>query len=1177
MGTRRTGQLVQPYLRRSRSTATTNVARKRYRAVKGEIVTELSRAVDPMFKAGGYLAYVNVRPAAALLLVAAAVVCGQTATSILTGTVVDATGAVIQSAHVKVVSLRTGAERTVLSSETGDYRVPALQAGDYSLAVSAPGFRTEQIARVPVEVNQTARVNVTLTPGAVAESVQVEGVVPLLNADTAALGQVIDTKGILELPLNGRQFLQLALLAPGVTTGNGGPQSGTSSLFQRPGQNSSLSVSGGRAQNNNFLLDGTINTDGNVNAYVISPSVEAIQEFRVETSNYSAEFGRSSAGQINIVTKSGGNDFHGSLFHFFRNDALDARPFNNPGPLPKYRYNQFGGTLGGPVLKNSTFFFLNYEGRRIVQGESRIQAVPGLAQRQGDFSGTPAIYDPETTRPDPSDPTGMRLIRDQFPGNRIPLSRQDLVARRVLEQLVPLPNLPGTTNNLLDTRNQRSRDNQSSGRIDQRIGSGGFLFGRHTVSNETSFVPSGLPGSGTNSLVRAQHFTLSETHTFSSTVVNELRLGYARLRLERLSENAFRRDIVGELGIPGVQFGGPQVWGIPSFSIPGYSAFGDDNFFLPMRQRNNTYQVLNTLALTRGGHNLRIGGEFRRFQFNIIQIFTPRGDFRFNANFTTQTAGTGTNDRSGDALASFLLGLPVQQRRTVGTANAYLRQSSFAGFLQDDWKVHRDLTLNLGLRYEYAEPFHDKYDRLSNVSFANVPTLRDAAAAPGTYDVPIVLAGRNGTPRGLTRPDGNNWGPRFGLAWRPFGSTDWAVRLGAGLFYAAQDAEHYGRTSINLPFVQSDIQDSNAFIPEIRGIGFTIPPQIGGTPLRQVFIGIDENLRTPYTQQWNLAVQRRMSSNVSAEVAYVGSISHKLDTRNAYNDAIPASGSLDTRRPHQRLILPDVNDLPPGIVPTRLVGREVLAGTIENQVNRVSANYHAMHARADWRYRSGLSWSVSHTWAKAISDGNSYRRQGTQGELAQDFLNVSERALTGYDVRHRFVANALYELPVCRTTEACFGSRAARWLLGGWQINGIFQAQTGFPFTVLLANATANNGRSTRPNVVPGVSPDLPSDQRTTSRWFNTSAFVAPPPFTLGNSAVNNVTGPGLWSLDGSLFKNAQLAEKWRVQFRAEFFNALNHVNLGQPNALLGSPQFGTVTSQSLPPRQIQFALKLLF
>jgi outer membrane receptor protein involved in Fe transport len=1101
----------------------------------------------------------------------------QTSSATLTGTVRDSSGAGLANAHVKVVNLGTQALREVDANSEGDYRFPFLAAGDYSLTATAAGFRTRMIQKLTLTVQQTARLDLDMEVGVVEQAVEVKDVVPLLNSETATLGQVIDSKRILELPLNGRQFLELALLVPGVTTGNGGPQNGQNSLFQRPGQDSSISVSGGRAQNNNFLLDGITNTDGDVNAYIFSPSVEAIQEFKVETSNYSAEFGRSSSGQINIVTKSGSNEPRGTVYHFLRNDALDARPFNNPNKLPQFGFNQFGFALGGPVKKDSTFFFLNYEGIRRVQGQSRVSTVPLTAPRLGDFAGFAPIYDPLTLRADASDPAGRRLTREPFPNNRIPAQRLSPIATNVLGSLVPQPNLPGRINNLLDTRNQRQRNNQGTLRMDQRVGNRGMLFGRYSLSNETGFVPTALPGAGTDSAVRAMHAAVGYTHTIHSNLVNELRVGFARLRLERLSENAFKRDIVGELGISGVQFGGPQVWGIPSFTIPGYAALGDDNFFLPMRLRNNTYHIANNLSWNLGRHNVRVGGEIRRFEFNIIQIFTPRGDFRFTPNFTNRYAGTQAGDTTGDGLASMLLGLPVQQRRTVGTANAYLRQHSAAGYLQDDWKLNGRLTLNLGVRYEFTSPFYDKYDRLSNVSFKGLRTL--TALRPEDYgrvDVPVVLAGRNGTPRGLTSSDYNNWAPRFGLAYRPDNAGKWVVRLGGGMFYGAQDGEHYGRTSINIPFVVSDIQDSNTFIPEIPQIGFTIAPQIGGNGLRNVFVGIDENLRTPYSIQWNSSVQRQIGTRMAAEVAYVGSVSHKLDTRNAYNDVPPAPGAIDARRPHQNLITPDVSGLG-NLLPAPVVGRTVLAGTIENQVNRVSANYHGFHSKLQYKLTNGLSFLTAYTWAKAISDGNSYRRQGFQGELAQDFLNVSERALTGFDVRHRLVVNFLYQIPFCQTKDGCFGSAVARTVLGGWQWNGIVQAQTGFPFTVLLASSTANNGRATRANAVVGQDPRLPEAQRSPAQYLNVAAFAAPAPFAVGNLGVNTVPGPGLWTMDTSLFKNFAIRERLSLQFRGEFFNALNHPNWAQPIATFGVAQFGTITGQSTPPRQVQLALKLLF
>jgi outer membrane receptor protein involved in Fe transport len=1086
---------------------------------------------------------------------------------------------VVPNASVRVTNTQTGLTRQTRTDSAGAYSFAALQPGLYSVEIESAGFRRERVSELVLQVNQTARVDFTLQPGALSEHVEVVAVTPLLNTDTATVSQVIENRRIVELPLNKRQFLDLALLTPGVTLGNGGPQSGSSTLFARPSANSSVSVNGQRSQNNNFLLDGVQNTDGDVNAFVLTPSIDAVQEFRVETSNYSAEFGRSSGAQINVVSKSGTNVFHGSVYEFLRNSALDARPFTNPGKLPAFRFNQFGATVGGPLRKDKTFFFVNYEGLRSVQGQSTISSVALDRQRTGDFSGLRAIYDPETLAPDPSDPTGRRMVRSQFTNNTIPLARINPIAARLLRNFVPSPNLAGNANNLLDTRSQRQRNNQEGLRIDQRVSSGGTMFGRYTVSNETGFIPSGLPGSGANSRVRAHHATLGETHSIRPNIVNEARFGFARLALGRVSENAFKRDIVTEVGIPGVQFAGPEVWGVPSVTIPGYTTIGDDNFFLPMLLRDNTFQWLDTVSISAGRHTIKAGGEFRRFQFNIAQLFTPRGDIRFNANFTTRFAGTGGADATGDSLASFLLGLPAQQRRTVGNANAYLRQLAYSGFVQDDWKFSPQLTINLGLRYEYVSPFSDKYGRLANVSFNGIPSILEIAASRqvGRYAVPIVLAGQAGTPTGLTTADRNNWAPRIGIAWRPGKDNTWVVRSGFGVFFGAQDGEHVGRTTINLPFVVGDTQNSDAFIPTIRGIGFTIPPAIGGNTLRQSFIGLDENLRNPYTFQWNLAIQRALTKTIVAEAGYVGSQSHKLDTRNAMNDPPAAAGDPDSRRFFQKMLLPEAGALQGIDLPAPLLGREILAGTIEIQANRVNSNYHALQSKLEKRFSKGFSLLGSYTWSKTISDGNSYRRQGVQGELAQDFLNNSEKALTGFDVRHRFVSNVLYEIPLCASGQPCFGAAIGRALLGGWQVNGIVQAQSGFPFTVLLASATANNGRSTRPNVVAGVDPYVPKGERGPSRWLNAAAFTQPPPFTVGNSGVNSLIGPGQSSFDCSLLKNTNFNERWRLQFRAEFFNVLNHVSFGNPNSLLGANQFGTITTQAVIPRQIQFGMKLLF
>ena len=506
---------------------------------------------------------------------------------------------------------------------------------------------------------------------------------------------------------------------------------------------------------------------------------------------------------------------------------------------------------------------------------------------------------------------------------------------------------------------------------------------------------------------------------------------------------------------------------------------------------------------------------------------------------------------------------------------SYLRQIIFGGYVQDDWKISSRLTLNVGLRYDFGSPWADKYDRLSNVSFNGIPTINQIfdQKLTGKYSVPIVLAGVNGTPRGLTTSDRNNFAPRFGFAWRPIASNRLVLRGGYGLYYGATDGEHVGRVSLNLPFVIGDTQDSDQYIPQINGIGFTVPPAIGGA-LRQSFIGMYENLRTPYTHQWNVALQFEPVKEVAVEAAYVGSASHKLDYRDAMNDSPPGAGTPDARRLFQTMSLPA--QLPAGL-PGPVANYSIPASTLEIQTNRVNANYHGLQTKVERRFTAGFTALATYTFSKTIADGNSYRRQGSQGELAQDFLNNRERGLTGYDVRHRFVNSFIYELPLGKGKRIAAGNAVVNGIIGGWQLSGIFQAQSGFPFTVLMSGSTANNGRTTRPNVVAGQNPALSRGERRLDRYFNTAAFVAPAPNTLGNAGVMLVRGPGLHTLDGGLLKNIAIREKHSLQARVEFFNLYNHPSWGAPSATVGTAAYNTISSQSVPPRQLQFGLKYLF
>jgi hypothetical protein len=518
-----------------------------------------------------------------------------------------------------------GLKRELVSSSDGSFEISGLPPGDYKLTAESAGLQTTEF-RVSLEVNQRVRVDVVLPVGAQAETVQVVETMPLLHASEAAVGEVVDKERVSQLPLNGRQFLELSMLVPGVHDSHGAQKGNMSPLYWRPGQNSAISVSGGRPNSNTYLLDGTVNTDPSFNTYIISLAPDVIREFQIETGTYSAELGGAGTGQVNVVTKSGGNQIHGSAYEFLRNSALDARLFTSPEQLPHFSRNQFGGTLGGPVRKDRTFYFLAYEGFRSVEGQSNILSVPTAAERRGDFSGDAPIYDPASAG----------LPRTQFTNNRIPDERINPVAKTVLEQLIPLPNLPGGTNNLLDTRLQRLSSDQGNVRLDHVMAGGTTLFGRYSISGERGYTPQNLPGFGAFHDNRVQNLTLTAIQPFSPKLVAEYRFGLTRMTLHRYGEKANGTDWISVLGIAGVGYGGPEAYGLPNFNVQGYDAFGDSLLCTPCYYFNTMFQEGAKLTWIEGNHSLKFGGDVDRFRWNMLGFFQNRGYFQFSPGFTTR-------------------------------------------------------------------------------------------------------------------------------------------------------------------------------------------------------------------------------------------------------------------------------------------------------------------------------------------------------------------------------------------------------------------------------------------------------------------------------------------------------------------------------------------------------------
>lgn len=1095
-------------------------------------------------------------------------VLAQSATAAVTGTVIDNQRLPVPGAALSIENIERGTTRTAASGPEGVFEVAGLVPGDYVLRATLSGFATTEVT-FKLEVNQRTRVDVVVQAAGVAEGVVVRQSVPLLDVTDASVGQVIDERQLSSLPLNGRQFLELALLVPGVHSSHGASSGESLPLYWRPGQNSAISVTGGRPSANAFRIDGTTNTDPTFNSFVVNLPPDAIREFQIETGSYSAELGAAGSGQVNVVTKSGTQTLRGSVYDFLRNSVFDARLFTSGDELPHFSRNQYGGTLGGPFALDRTFFFASFEGLRSTQGQSMMMTVPLEAWRQGDFSGFAPIYDPRTTRANPAfdpsrpaSPSNPVLIRDQFPGNRIPLDRIDPVSLRVLRDYVPLPNEAGIVSNYLDTRAQRLQNDQGTLRVDHSWTGGTALFGRYTLSSERGFTPENLPGFGSehDNLVQSANVTLVQPLT--GRLVHEVRGGFTRMQLNRLGEAATRGvDLITALGIDGVGFGGADAYGLPRFNVQGFDQIGDSLLCTPCEYDNKLYQIGDRVSWNLGRHSVRFGGDLRYFQWDMLGFFQNRGFYQFTNGFTTRTA---TADATGSALASFLLGLPALAQRQAGLPSMNMRQTGYEAFVQDDWRIGEHLTINAGLRYEYVTPLKDVKKVLTNlVWIENRPWA--------------FAGGQQGYPEGLAHPDRNNVAPRLGFSFNPGGGRS-VIRGGYGGFYAYPEMNLWCNQVHNVPLVFPEIRASNNFIPSINGFDFE-EPVLGRTLVG--FVALDPHWQIPFIQQGSLSVERQVSSHTMIEVGYIGAWGRNLDRARLVNNAAPSPLPLGPRRPHQRISFVEGTVLP---AEWPIASTTFPVGPINLLEFTARSEYHAGYVQAKRHLSNGLSFLTSYTYSKSMSDSPSFRSAAMEPEVPQDSFNPDQEwGPAGCDVRHRFVASLIYQIPLSASSSS--GSawkRAVQWIAGDWQVAAIVQAQSGFPFTISVFGDTANAGallniNPVRANAVPGVSPYLSGDERSADRWFNTAAFAAPPAFTFGDVGRNSVYGPGLRKTDIALQRTFGLAGDTALDIRMEAFNVFNHTNLGTPERYVNTPQFGSVIMAATPARQIQFVARLNF
>lgn len=1019
----------------------------------------------------------------------------QSLRGVIFGTVRDELKAPVAKAAVTLTEVDTGRTRNYSTDAAGNFQQAQLAPGLYRLEVVRDGFQ-KSAQQLTLLVNQEIRVDIALLKAGRAESVEVSAVREIVRTETAAQGAVIDARQIRNLPLDGRNFYELSLLVPGVLPSAQGSAGSVRGDF-------AVNVNGSREDGNVFLLDGIYNSDPKLNGVAVNPPVDGIREFDVSTSTYDASFGRNAGGQVNVVLRSGTNKLHGTVYEFFRNAALDSRNYFAPAsePKPAYQRNQFGFVLGGPVIRNRTFFFVDFEGRRSNEGLTRLTRVPTAAERTGDFSrsfGPPV--NPFTGTP--------------FPGNQIPQAFLHPVGLGVAS-LYPLPNRADPVQNFVSSPKQKDRSDQFDARLDHAFRKSELAF-RYSFVDRDLFEPfagpaySALPDYGNAVPRRAQNVMLSETRTFTPAVLNEVRLGF-----NRVSQGAFpelgARNFNKAVGLPDAP--NARDNGLSFITVTGYSPLGHE-YNNPQQGTSNTYQLVDVLSWTRGRHLLKIGGDIRVQQQNAYRDVQARGFLQFRGAITY------------NPLADLLLGLPT----VTGVARLdnpqHLRGQSYNFFVNDTFRLRSNLTLIMGVRYEFNKPPVDPDDRAN---------LYD----PATRN--LVKVGTNGTPRSGYFSDRNNFGPRLGFAWSPRGGQT-VLRGGYGIYFdqsalAPSEGLYFSAPYFDLRlFIISQTQQILIHDP--------FPANAPRTPSSA--FSFQRDLRTPYIQHWNMSVQQQLGRSRLIEVAYVGSKGTKLYSGRDINQAPPGNGPFPLR---PNFFFDDITQLE----------------------SRGLSNYNSLQARFQQRMQRGLSMLASYTYGKSIDDASGFFTSAGDPNFPQDSEHVRlERARSNFDIRQRLSIGYSYDLP--------FGKGR---LLAGWQTNGILAFQTGRPFTVALQQEedNSNTGRSNLgfgANDRPNVNGNPALSNPTPEKWFNTAAFAMSPRGTFGNAGRNILDGPGSATVNFSVLKDTKISEASTLQLRFETFNLFNRANFDLPDIYFASPTFGRVQSAQ-SPRRLQFGVKVIF
>ena len=1059
------------------------------------------------------------------------------------GEVLDPSALAVAGATVTVANLDTGYSKNYVTSANGSYRFSLLPIGRYSVSIEASGFSKFLQQPVQLNVSQTVRLDVRLQLASQQESITVEADATLVDTATNTLGKVVTTREILDLPLNGRNFTQLGLLQAGVAGLTSGVATTGGTL--RAGQ--AYSVNGQRPESNTYLMDGARNLNRMDGGFALRVPVDAIAEFRILTHTAPPEYGGATGSNTSVVTKSGANAFHGSLYEFFRNDVFDARNFFSKEVEP-LKQNQFGGTIGGPIKQDRMFFFGYYEGFRNRQGITRSAIVPTPEQRRGDFSArsTPLL--------------NLAGGGVPFTGNQLPPSQFDPLAVKLMEMYYPLGNVSPSV--YTATVVGENNSDQGGGRFDYHLSDRDQLWVRYSYSvgsnlNPISIRGSDLPGFPVRDNLNTHSFTLSEQHLFSPNTINSARVSFFRhkfhfdQRLNRTSprELGFNFDSANDLG-----------QGPPFFNLSGYSPIGGA-ITGPRNSAQNSYEVYDSVSHVRGIHSFKFGGELRRNQVNAVQIIAPNAFYIFAPSFPTN-----------DSFANFLLGRPVVFFQGLGDVGRGLREWQSALYVQDEWRVNSRLTLNYGLRYEVNTPITEVRDRLN----AFVPGQQSTVLSNAQRG--ILFPGDAGIAKGVAPIFWKSFMPRLGFAWDPKGDGRLSIRAAYGIFF---DAMSTGSGLLSqapvssLPWTQAQqfsgpatgFQDPYAIQPKPQPNTFVRPATV---------VALDKEAQPPYAQNWNLSIQQEIFRNYLVEARYVGSKGTHVPRNTEANPAVFGPGATAANADRRRLY----GNCPAGTAPCDLGHVALLSYT-------TNSTYHAGQLSLSRRFNSGAGFSVSYWLSKTLDylsamnlSGAAARPLAGENDMAQNPFNLrAEHGPSLFDAKHRFVLSGSWQVPSSSNLDGW-----KRTILAGWQLNGIANVTSGTPFTVfdstnvsLQANHPPVSGFfASRPDVIA----DPNSGSHTVEQWVSRSAFRRLDPLTeagkFGNAGRNIVRGPGFANVDLSLLKNFTLAENRQLQFRVECFNFANHANFALPVTDLASPSFGRIIEAG-PSRLLQFGLKFLF